>query len=185
MEYLVMKLAKKVQDWLTDQEWDDEITLDDENQTSSVSFFFTIKNQSFKVWLETDEKRDMLKVYFYAPFYALSTKLTDCSILFNHINTCSNWGSITCKDEKGAIRWRHSIDFEGTDPSIAMIDNAFHVGANLFEHWFEEITSVALTQTTAKEIIDQCNATSEQEDIEEFDVNIVPKGCQLASKTVH
>ena len=180
-----MKLAEKVQECLSHLQWNDEITLDEENQTSSVSFYYSIKNQSFKVWVETDEKRDVLEIYFYAPFNGLSNKLTDCAILFNHINACNKWGAIACTDTKGTIRWRHSIDFEGTDPSIAMIDNAFHVGANLFEHWFEEITSVALTQTTAKEIIDQCNATSEPEDIEEFDVNIVPKGCQLASKTVH
>jgi hypothetical protein len=60
-----MKLAEKVQEWL---QWNDELTLDEENQTSSVSFYYSIKNQSFKVWVETDEKRDVLEIYFYAPF---------------------------------------------------------------------------------------------------------------------
>jgi hypothetical protein len=63
-----MKLAEKVQEWLSHLQWNDELTLDEENQTSSVSFYYSIKNQSFKVWVETDEKRDVLEIYFYAPF---------------------------------------------------------------------------------------------------------------------
>ncbi len=162
-----MKLAEKVQEWLSHLEWDDEITLDEENQTSSLSFYYSIKNQSFKVWVETDEKRDVLKVYFYTPFNALANKLNDCATLFNYINARSNWGAIACTDTEGTIRWRHSIDFEGTDPSIATIDNAFNVGSNLFEHWFDEITTVALTKTTAKEIIDQLTTKTESKLIEE------------------
>ena len=162
-----MKLAEKVQEWLSHLQWNDEITLDEENQTSSVSFYYSIKNQSFKVWVETDEKRDVLEIYFYAPFNGLSNKLTDCAILFNHINACNKWGAIACTDTKGTIRWRHSIDFEGTDPSIASIDNAFNVGSNLFEHWFDEITTVALTKTTAIEIIDHLTTKTEPELIEE------------------
>ena len=167
MEYLIMKLAEKVQEWLNHLDWNDEIILDKENQKSSVSFYYSIKNQSFKVWVETDEKRDVLKVYFYTPFNALANKLNDCATLFNYINARSNWGAIACTDTEGTIRWRHSIDFEGTDPSITTIDNAFNVGSNLFEHWFDEITSVALTKTTAKEIIDQPTTKAEPKLIEE------------------
>ncbi len=162
-----MKLAGKVQEWLNHLEWNDEINLDEENQTSSVSFYYSIKNQSFKVWIETDEKRDVLKFYFYAPFNALANKLNDCETLFNYINACSKWGAITCTDTQGTIRWRHCIDFEGTDPSIATINNAFNVGNHLFEHWFDEITTTALTKTCAKDIIDQLTNKSEPELIEE------------------
>ena len=63
-----MKLAEKVQEWLSHLQWNDELTLDEENQTSSVSFYYSIKNRSFKVWVETDEQRDVLEIYFYAPF---------------------------------------------------------------------------------------------------------------------
>ena len=41
-----MKLAEKVQEWLSHLQWNDELTLDEENQTSSVSFYYSIKNQS-------------------------------------------------------------------------------------------------------------------------------------------
>ena len=162
-----MRLAEKLQDWLDDIEWKDEISLDEENQTSSLNFTFSIKDQSFKVWIETDEARDFLKIYFYAPFNALSKKLTECAVLFNHINYKSYWGALSVVDEKGTIRWRYVIDFEGTYPSLATINNAFNVGVDLFENWFDEITEVALTKTTAQEIIEQLEADSQAASSEE------------------
>ena len=55
-----MKLAAKVQEWLTQNEWNDKISYYDENQTSSVSFIYIINKQPFKVWLETYENSNMI-----------------------------------------------------------------------------------------------------------------------------
>jgi hypothetical protein len=99
---MFMKLAAKVQEWITHNEWSDKIAFDEENQTSSVSFIYIINEQPFKVWVETDENKDMVSVYIYAPFNALPNKLNDCSILFNHINNNTVWGGIAC-DENGSL----------------------------------------------------------------------------------
>ena len=161
-----MRLADKVQEWLNYREWDDKINLDDENQTSKINFTLTINDQSFEVYIETDEERDFLKFYFYAPFNALSKKVIDCAILFNHINLCSFSGAITLSD-RGRIRWQHIIDFEDTDPSVKTIENAFNAGSHTFSRWFDEISEVALTKTTAQEIIDRLNSDSDAEASEE------------------
>ena len=162
-----MRLADKVQEWLNYREWDDKISLDDENQTSRVNFSYTINDQSFEVYIETDEKKDFLKFYFYAPFNASSKKVIDCAILFNHINLCSFSGTITLDHDKGRIRWHHIIDFEDTDPSATTINNAFNAGSHTFSRWFDEISEVALTKTTAQEIIDRLNSDSDAEASEE------------------
>ncbi|MEY3785919.1 MAG: hypothetical protein RIQ94_2775 [Pseudomonadota bacterium] len=162
-----MRLADKVQEWLNDREWNDKIEFDEENQTSSVNFQYTINDQPFKTYIETDEKQDFLKFYFYAPFNALSKKHIDCAVLFNHINSCSGSGSITLDYDRGCIRWHHIIDVEETDPSVIAINNAFRSGTSTFSKWFDEISEVALTKTTAQEIIDRLNADSEEESPEE------------------
>jgi len=162
-----MRLADKVQEWLNDREWDDKINLDEENQTSSVNFTYGINDQPFNMYIETDEERDFLKFYFYAPFNALSKKNVDCAVLFNHINLNTSSGSMTLNSETGRIRWHHIIDVEETDPSVITINNAFHAGSNSFKKWFDEITEVALTKTTAQEIIERLNAESEKESPEE------------------
>jgi hypothetical protein len=162
-----MRLADAVQEWLNYREWDDKINLDDENQTSRVNFSYNINDQSFNVFVETDEERDFLKFYFYAPFNAASKKNVDCAILFNHINLCSLSGAITLDYDKGRIRWHHIIDFEDTDPSVTTINNGFNAGSNSFSRWFDEISEVALTKTTAQEIIERLNSDSEAEASEE------------------
>ena len=180
-----MKLAAKVQECIAINEWNDKILCDDENKTSSVSFIYIINKQSFKVWLETDENKDMISVYVYAPFNALPNKRHDCSMLFNHINNNTVWGSIACDDENGSIRWRHSVDFEDTDPSIAAIENAFRVGGNIFNKWYDEITAVALTKTTAQEVIDHSHAIPEPEGVEAFDEYVATQNYPSPLHTNH
>jgi len=115
----------------------------------------------------------------------LPNKLHECSILFNHINNSTIWGAIACDDENGTIRWRHSVDFEGTDPSAAAIENAFRVGGNIFSKWFDEITSVALTKTTAQEVIDHRNAIPEPEGVVAFDEYVATQDYLLPLNTCH
>ena len=50
---------------------------------------------------------------------------------------------------------------------MATINNAFNVGVNLLEIWFDEITEVALTKTTAQQIIEQLEASSQVDASEE------------------
>ena len=180
-----MKLAAKVQEWITLNEWNDKISYDDENQTSSVNFIYIINKQPFKVWVETDENKDMISVYVYAPFNALPNKRHDCAMLFNHINNNTIWGAIACDDENGSIRWRHSVDFEGTDPSTAAIENAFRVGGNIFNKWYVEITSVALTKVTAQELINHRSAAPEPEGVVVFDEYVAKQGYPIPLKSVH
>ena len=161
-----MRLADKVQEWLNYREWDDKIELDEENQSARINFSYTIKDQSFDVYVESEEERDFLMFYFYAPFNATSKKITECTVLFNHINLCSFSGTMTVTD-KGRIRWHHVVDFEETDPSVKAIDNAFRAGSGTFSRWFDEISEIALTKTTAQELLERLNAEAEAESSEE------------------
>ena len=101
----------------------------------------------------------MLKFYFYPPIYALPQKFIDCAVLFNYINSIYSGGSIA-SDFDGNIRWSYFIRFRETDPSIKTINDAFAAGKELFEQWFDEISEVALTQTTWQEILDRVDADS-------------------------
>ena len=180
-----MKLANQVQAWLDHLEWNDKVSLDEENQTSSVTFIYIINEQPFKVWVETYEKTNTLTVYLYAPFKALPNKLDECKLLFNHINNFSTWGAIACDDEKGTIRWRHSVDFKNTDPSVAAIDSAFRVGGDIFKNWFDQISFVAITKTTAQSIIDHSKNAPEPEGIEAFDKHMAAQGYPSPLKSLH
>ena len=179
-----MKLATKVQEWITHNEWSEKISYNDENQTSSMSFIYIINEQPFKAWVETYEHKNMVSVFIYAPFTALPNKRHDCSILFNHINNNNVWGGIAC-DENGSIRWRHSVDFEDTTPSVAAIENAFRVGGSIFKTWYDEIISVALTKTTAQELIEYRNAAPKPEGVEVFNEYLATQDYPSPLKSIH
>ena len=155
-----MRLADKVQEWLNAVEWEDDIERDEEAQTSGMTTGYSIEGQSYKLWIETDEKREWIKLYLYAPINVQQKKRAEVALLFNHINTCRSEGSLQFL-QNGKIVFRHTIDVENAQPSVEMINNMLSSASGVFESWFEEISAVALTKTTAQEIFDQLEEASQ------------------------
>jgi hypothetical protein len=149
----MMRLADKVQEWLDAMEWEDEITRDEEEQTSQMTTGYSIKEQGFDLYVETDEKRDWIKLYLYAPIKVTEKKREECVILFNYINVHFSVGSLHFLPN-GRIRFRHVVDVENTDPSIELINNMLRSAASIFEDWLEEVSAVAMTKMTAQQVID-------------------------------
>jgi hypothetical protein len=152
-----MKLAKKVQNWITAKDVDHHFKIDENNQASFLKFEYKINEQTFLGIIETDEQRDAIRAYIYIPFNVVQDKLNEFSILLNRINSVEFFGSVTVAND-GTVRWRHIVDFENTEPSIETIDNLFNPGCNIMENWFDEMSAVALTDITAQEIFDKLNS---------------------------
>ena len=148
-----MKLADKVQQWLDALEWEDEIVRNEEEQTSLMSTNYGINDQTFDLFVETDEKRDWIKLYLYAPIRVSDKKKGECAILFNHINSRFSIGSLHYLSN-GRIRFSHVVDVENTEPSIELINNMLRSAVSIYEDWLEEISTVALTKMTAQQVID-------------------------------
>ena len=163
-ECVLMRLAGLVQEWINKLEWNETVGLDEENQTSELNVSLNINDQSFNLWVETDEQKDWIKLYLYAPFNSLSNKYEDCIQLFNRINSRRRFGVIFLLED-GRILFRHIIDVENTEPSIEMIDNMLGQATGLFENWFDEISSVALTKKTAQEIFDELDAPAADDNV--------------------
>ena len=155
-----MRLADKLQQCLDEMGWDDVIKRNVEKQTSQMSTSWGINEQGFRLYLETDEKKDWIQLYLYTPFSALQNKRAECAILFDFINSASSVGSIHVL-RNGDIRFVHTIDFEGAEPSTTMLKNMIYSGSSLFAAWFEEIIAVALTKKTAQEVFDELDKLEE------------------------
>ena len=89
--------------------------------------------------------------------------------MFNRINHRRVAGAMTLSD-KGRIRWHHVVDFEETDPSVIAIDNVLMSGVGAFDYWFDEISEIALTKTTAQELFDRLEAEAAEAESSEEDV---------------
>lgn len=149
-----MILADKIQELILSKGWNDVVIQDEENQSSSVNFRYNINEQSFSVFIDTDEARDAVKFYIQAPFNVLAKQVNEMALLLNRINIETPMGSFVVYPD-GTLIWRHSIDFENIEPSTVSLDNNMGAGINCFREWFEEISAVALTKTTAQDIFDE------------------------------
>ena len=148
-----MKLANKVQEWVISKDIEHQFTVNEDDQTSMLKFSYLLNSQKFLGIIETDEQRDAIKAFIYAPFNVLPNKINEFCILLNRLNLVENFGAVSVASD-GSIRWRHFVDFEKTDPSIEAIDNLFNPGGSILHGWFDELTAVALTNTTAQEIFE-------------------------------
>lgn len=158
-----MRLADKVQEWLDQNEWTDVIDRNEENQKSQLNITYGINNQPFDLYIETDEQKEWVSLYVYAPFNALPGKYKDCMSLFNRINA-NNFIGAFCLTTSGRIQFRQAIDIEDSDPSPMMIENMLNFGSSLIDQWFNEIASVALTKKTVQEVFAELDGSSVDEE---------------------
>jgi hypothetical protein len=149
-----MLLADKIQELILSMGWNDVVIKDEENQSSSVNFRYNINEQSFSVTIETDEARDAVKFYIQAPFNVLTKQVNEMALLLNRINIATPMGAFIVYPD-GSLVWRHMIDFENIEPSTVSLNNNMGAGINCFREWFEQISAVALTKTTAEDIFNE------------------------------
>ena len=148
-----MRLAKLIEEYIADQGWNnDTVHRDEEEGTSQLKTTMSINNQDFRLYIEGDEKRELLSLYLYAPFSVIEGKSVDACLLFNYLNDRFTYrGRITVQDD-GDIRYVEIIDVENIEPPIAMIDNMLNSGIGMFRSNIESIAAVALTQKTYEAI---------------------------------
>ena len=153
-----MRLVSKIKEWLNSLSWNDEIYIDKETQTTFVSFPYQINDQSYDVIIESEEASDTIKIYIYAPFRVISTKITETTLALNHINTSILKGAFyVLPDHK--VCWRDTVNFTETDPSIKTINNLLEYGVEVYQNWSKEISEVALSSETGQELLKILNGS--------------------------
>ena len=154
-----MRLVSKIKEWLNSLNWNNEIYIDKETQTTFVSFPYQINDQSYDVIIESEEASDTIKIYIYAPFRVISTKITETTLALNHINTSILKGAFyVLPDHK--VCWRDTVNFTETDPSIKTINNLLEYGVEVYQNWSKEISEVALSSETGQELLKILNGSS-------------------------
>ena len=148
-----MRLADLIDEYIASQSWGNEVTERYEtDNTSSYGTILSVANQSFRLFIDSDEDRDFLMLYLYAPFSVLDGKSVDAALLFNFMNDNFVYrGRITVKDD-GRICYKDIVDVEDVEPPIALIDNMLISGIDFYSRHIEAIAAVALTQKTYESI---------------------------------
>ncbi len=160
-----MHLAKLIEEFVAEQDWgNDEVERDVEAGTSRFRTNLSINNQSFRLFIESNEERELLFLYLYPPFSVIEGKSVDACLLFNYLNDQYSYRGRLVISDSGSICYKDIIDVEKIEHHTAMIDNMLCSGFHLFENHIEAIAAVALTKKTYESIraeYDKEDATKE------------------------
>ncbi len=148
-----MRIADFIEEFIVAEKWDNDVLIrNEEDNTSALTTSYGIKNQKFRLFIESDEDNEMVFIYLYTPFSVVEGKSVDAALLFNYINVRFIFpGKLTLMDS-GDIRYVQIIDLENVVAPVALIKNMISGAANCFSYNIEQIAAVALTQKTYEAI---------------------------------
>jgi hypothetical protein len=148
-----MPLTQLIQDFVDDVQWKDEISIDTEQKCSGLPFKYGNDDLSFQVYLEADEARSWLKIFFYNEMTIPEKRYAEACELVNAINQRIGLGRLSAIS-KGAFQFRQVVDLEGTgSPTTLVIKNLIGAAMDVFSTWSEELGAVIFTKMSAKEIL--------------------------------
>ncbi|NTU52304.1 MAG: YbjN domain-containing protein [Chlorobiaceae bacterium] len=142
-------LSRVLEEFCATQGWDSKVESVDNGRISRISNVIDIGNQNFRMYLDAHEESRILALFIYAPYSVIDGKFVDACMLFNFINGRYQYhGRLSVDEDDGEIRYKDYIDFDGVEPSIAMVRNMADCGVTLFEKEQEALAAVALTKKT-------------------------------------
>ena len=163
------KLKYKIvlEEFLKEQEWEDELSIDEENKKVALVTGVNMGEHSGKLIIEASDETDVVAVYFYLGFECKKSKRTEMCILLNNFNLRGGVGGYGCFQLLDAgddrIRWVHRVDFEGSSPTGKSVEQIVGPGWERVSAFIETICAVALTKQTAAEAIEEFDSASSGE----------------------
>ena len=142
-----MKYYELIKKWVAEQGWDDEVTFDEETSESSLHFAVNINDQTFKVYIEGDGKRQWLSLFMYAPFNCKQEKNSELLQLFNQLHQNTYFGRMVLLDDS-RIQYKQIVGTNSDGLTTESIERMYRTGIVIFEHWLDDIAAIALTKTT-------------------------------------
>ena len=156
MSKKILKCQKVLQEFLDGREWEDEIRVNEENQ--SVQVVCSVDFGEYKdgrLFIDASDTNSMYGVFFYYPFKCKESKFTEMCVLLNRIHNLHPYGRYELLTSDGGIRWMQNVDFEGAEPSGQSIELMVGPGWQALSYWAETIAAVALTKVSAEEAYQQ------------------------------
>jgi hypothetical protein len=160
-----MKLPNVVQTFLDDMGWDDEITIDESAGLSQLKTGVSINDQPYTLVIETDEQRSWIVLFLYNLSSNVPEKrMSEACHLVNAINNRVQMGKIMVTKAAGPFRFVHAVDLEGVEASGIVVQNMYSAGVGVFTVWADALSAVALTKTSAEEILKEIDQQAESAD---------------------
>jgi hypothetical protein len=145
------RLSNVVRAFLAEHDLEDEVTVD--GHTSQVSTYVSIHEQPFKLYIEVDERQQLLSVFIYSPIRVPLCRLPETVQFLNKANTAAAMGRFAIDDdgEANPVQWMCTYDLEGGTITPRQIELMVGYGTHAFRSCWRGIVSVAILDASADE----------------------------------
>ncbi len=155
-----MRLTDTLITWLKQKEWEEEPEVNEEEQTSSTGFGFSVGDFSLKCFFEASEQIEVFKIFM----YFLDTKvpekrLDEVQKLVNIASIRMLLGNIQLLRDDRVIRYYHAIDVEDAAFEPEHISNMLGAGVSAMKTYLPIYMAICFGGKTAEEAL-----TEEQEE---------------------
>ena len=157
-----MPLTDVIRAWRDDQDWTDEITIDEDEMTSSMPLSYNEEGQVYRAYVEAEEKKQWLKVFIYGPIGIPANRYAEACQLVNHMNLIDGFGRV-CAMKDGQFQFRAVFDVEGGQAVPEMITNMISHGLSRFTNWTGEMGQVIFAGKTTDQILKELDEAEENE----------------------
>lgn len=142
-----MPIASVVRDWIADNDWNDDVEVDDDRRRATCRFGMKTNNQSYSYYIETDEKTDRIYVYCYSEYEIPKVRFVDFSKLANILNREWLFGRIACSvdDDSSPVQFLVAMDVENSKLSINQVRQMVLSANQFYKMYGDLLAAVALT----------------------------------------
>jgi hypothetical protein len=157
-----MELTKIIKEWMNDEGWEDELALDSENLTSRVATKMRIENQSYRLYIDTNEKQKTVDFFFYTPFEVPPDRYEVMAAVLNRVNFRNAAGRFAFKTDGQAnpIQYLYRLDTEGSALSKDQVSYSLSLACTTVGEVHSLLASAAMTKESANTLL----ATFENKD---------------------
>ena len=149
-----MRLTDTLNEWLKQEEWNEDPEIDDELQTSSTSFNFTVGDFSLKCWFDISEKAEVLKFFAYFNDSKVpEKKLDEVQKFVTAVSNGMLLGNLQLLREDRTLRYYHAIDVENAAFEPAHITNMLNAGVRAMEFRLPQYMAICFGGKTAEEVL--------------------------------
>ncbi len=167
------KLFDVALEWLNENDWDytEHHRDNGDNWTRSS---YSADNSKFDVVLDAREETKLFFVYVYFPVHVPQKNRVDVSELLTRINYNLNIGNFELDMGDGQIRYKVSVDIEGSELVTKMVQNMINVALSMSDTYIPAVMHICYGNKTPIEALNILQENSaETEAISAIKVNEV------------
>ena len=147
-------ITKSVQQWLTENELEDEIEINQEEKRSTYQMSYDLNEHEHQVYFEVDEEKNLFSIYIYNHLTVSKSSFTKVLEKINEINDEIPMGRLRVSEGK-VFQYMQAMYLDDGVLTTKMIDGMFSLGINVFKKNNDELTK----------LVDESNLIIEVEDL--------------------